>query len=315
MNRREFVVAAAALAVAPRAFARELGGGPALALVTADLESRIVPVDLATGVQMPAIRTLPGPRSIERVGASTVVAHTARGAISILGPRRDVRYVLESFDEPRYTAPSPSGRYAYVTDSGSGELVVVDVLYGLVIRRLEVGGPARHVSTDAEGRLWAALGNKASRIAVVDVRDPRRPELLGRIKAPFPAHDVGLPTGGGVVWVTSGDRRQVALFDPRTARSVRRFAAGAPPQHVAFSGRLAFVTSGDDGTLHTHDAFTGRRLRAARIPAGSYNVAQGFGLVVAPSLSRGTIAVADRRGRLQRTAEVARSSHDACIVV
>jgi DNA-binding beta-propeller fold protein YncE len=311
MNRREFVVGAAALAIAPRALAQEFKAD-AEALVTADLESRVLLVSLSSGRVLRSIRTPPGPRSIERVGNLVVVAHTAHGAISILRPPfRGVRYVLEDFDEPRYTAASSEGRYAFVTDSGSNQIVVVDVIRGRVVSRLEVGGPARHISVDRE-RLWTALGTKASRIAVVDVTDPLRPELLGRIKAPFLAHDVGFEPKGRLIWVTSGDRRELALFDPRTVRPVRRFEAGAPPQHVTFSGRLAFVTSGDDGTLHTHDAVSGRRLRAARIPVGSYNVAEGSGLVFMPSLSRGTLCVADGRGRVKRSVRVARSSHDAC---
>jgi DNA-binding beta-propeller fold protein YncE len=313
MNRREFVVAAAALAIAPEALARRLGVGPA-ALVTADLEARVVAVDLSTGRRLRHIPTLPGPRSIERVGETAVVAHTTHGAVSLIdGTRLRIRKVLHDFAEPRYTAASPEGRYAFVTDSGSDELVVVDVIRGRVVRRLAVGGPARHVSLDGRGRLWTALGTKAARIAVADVRDPLRPRLLGRIKAPFLAHDVGFAPGGRLVWVTSGDRRELALFDPRTARSVRRLRAGTPPQHLTFRGRLAFVTSGDDGTLRTHDVANGRVLRSARIPVGSYNVAEGSGVVFMPSLSRGTLCLADGAGRVRRSVHVARSSHDACL--
>ncbi|HEV3477889.1 MAG TPA: hypothetical protein VG144_00410 [Gaiellaceae bacterium] len=313
MNRREFVLTAAALALAPDAVARELKGGPPVALVTADLESRIVVVSLANGRVLRSIPTLAGPRSIERVGASAVVAHTAHGAISILEPPlRGVRHVIDGLGEPRYTAGSSDGRHAYVTDSGSGEVLVVDVLRGRVVGRLDVGGPARHISVDRE-RVWTALGTKAARIAIADATDPLRPRLLGRVKAPFLAHDVGFAPGGRLIWVTSGDRRELALFDPRTARAVKRFEAGAPPQHVAFNGRLAFVTSGDDGTLRTHDAQTGRRLRGGRIPRGSYNVAEGFGLVFMPSLSQGTLCIADGKGHVKRSARVARSSHDACM--
>jgi DNA-binding beta-propeller fold protein YncE len=312
MNRREFVVAAAALAIVPEALARELKGTP-VALVTADLESRVVAVDLSTGRRLRHVPTLPGPRSIERVGDSAVVAHTAHGAVSLVDRTRlRLRKVLHDFEEPRYTAASSEGRFAFVTDSGSGEVVVVDVIRGRVVRRLAVGGPARHISVD-RGLVWAALGTKAARIAVVDVQDPLRPRLLGRIKAPFLAHDVGFIPGGRLVWVTSGDQRELALFDPRTARSVRRLRAGAPPQHVTFRGRLAFVTSGDDGTLRTHDAATGRVLRFARIPVGSYNVAEGSGVVFMPSLSQGTLCLADGAGRVRRSVHVARSSHDACL--
>jgi hypothetical protein len=314
MNRREFVVAAAGLALAPRALARGVGGAP-VALVTADLESRIVAVNLSTGNVLRSIPTPRGPRSIQAVGATAVVAHTALGAVSIVDGRTlQVTKVLRDFDEPRYTASSLDGGHAFVTDSGSRSVVVVDVLRGRVLRRLAVGGLARHISVDRAGRrLWIALGTKASRIAVVDVLDELRPRLLGTVKAPFLAHDVGFARDR--IWVTSGDRNELALFDPRTARSVRRLDAGAPPQHVTFSGRLAFVTSGEDGTLRTHEARDGRLLRTARIPRGSYNVQEGWGVVLTPSLSQGTLCIVDSRGRLRRRVDVARSSHDSCYVV
>lgn len=315
MNRREFVVAAAAFALAPEALARRLGGTP-LALVTADLEARVLAVSVSSGRVVRTIKTLPGPRSIESLVERALVAHTAHGAVSIVDARGlEVQNVLYKFDEPRYAASSADGRYAFVSDSASQSVVVVDVVRGRAVRRLAVGGPARHLSVDRKGRLWTALGTKASRIAVVDVRDPLRPELLGRIKAPFLAHDVGFAPTGRVIWVTSGDRHELALFDPLKARTVRMLAAGAPPQHVAFRGRLAFVTSGEDGTLRTHEAATGRLLRTARIPIGSYNVAEGFGLLFMPSLSQGTLCVADGRGRVTRSVRVARSSHDACFAM
>ncbi len=49
MDRRAFVAAATGLLVAPDALARSLARERPVALVTADLESRIVAVDLATG--------------------------------------------------------------------------------------------------------------------------------------------------------------------------------------------------------------------------------------------------------------------------
>ena len=289
MNRRELLAAAAALAFAPRAIAHDLARPP-VALVTADLEARIVAVRLSDTKVLRHIPTLAGPRSIERVGETAVVAHTAHAAVSLIDGRGlRVREVLHDFDEPRYTAASPNARYAFVSDSGSHAVAVVDVVRGQVVRRLGVGGPARHISIDRSGRsLWTSLGTKAPRIAVVDVRDPLRPELLGRIRPPFLAHDVGFAHAASRVWVTSGDRQELALFDPRAARALARFPAGAPPQHVTFNGRLAFVTSGDDGTLHTHDIARGRLLRTARVPVGSYNVQEGFGLILLPSLSRGT---------------------------
>lgn len=308
MNRREFVVAAAALAVAPEALARSLGGTP-VALVTADLESRIVAVELKTGRRLTTIRTLADPRSIQSVGNVAVVAHTAGGALTLVdGARLEVRRVIRGLSEPRYAAGSPDGRHAYVTDSGLGGIVVVDVVRGRVVGRLELGGPARHVSVDPKGRLlWTALGTKADRIAIVDVRDPEQPRLLGRIRPSFLAHDVGFAPGGRLVWVTSGDRRETAIFDRRTGRAVVRMQAGAPPQHVTFAGGRACVTSGDDGTLRIHAAVTGRVLGGSEIPTGSFNVQEGWGRILTPSLSRGTLCILDSSGRRLRRLHVARS--------
>jgi DNA-binding beta-propeller fold protein YncE len=315
MDRRSFLVAAAALAVAPDALGRRLGGWP-VALVTADLESRVMVVE-RDGRVARAIPTLPDPRSIELVGRTAVVAHTARGALTLIDTHTlRIRRVLRGIEEPRYTAGSPGGRHAFVTDSGLGALVVVDAMRGRVVARLALGGPARHVTVDPSGRiLWAALGTKADRIAVVDVHNPERPRLLGRIRPFFLAHDVGFAPGGREVWVTSADRREVAVFDRRTGRAVMRLAGAAPPQHVTFAGGRAFVTSGDDGSLRIHAAASGRILAERTVPGGSYNVQEGVGLIVTPSLSRGTLCILDQTGRLLARSRVARSSHDACFVM
>jgi hypothetical protein len=94
-----------------------------------------------------------------------------------------------------------------------------------------------------------------------------------------------------------------------------RLAGAAPPQHVTFAGGRAFVTSGDDGSLRIHAAASGRILAERTVPGGSYNVQEGVGLIVTPSLSRGTLCILDQTGRLLARSRVARSSHDACFVM
>ena len=88
----------------------------------------------------------------------------------------------------------------------------------------------------------------------------------------------------------------------------------APPQHVTFLGGRAFVTSGDDSLLRVH-ALDGRLIRSAAVPAGWYNVQQGFGMIFTPSLSQGTLCTFSARGAPLERVHVARSSHDACFVM
>ena len=309
MNRREFLAAAAAVPFSLRADV----AGP-LALVTADTEAAVVVVDPYAGRVLRRVATRPDPRSIERVGDTAVVAHTAVGEVTVVR-RLEVAHVLGGFDEPRYTAGAPDGRHAFVTDSGRRDVAVVDVVRGAVVARLRLGEWPRHVSLDKSGRtLWVSLGNEAQHIAVVDVTRPPEPRLVRRIRPPFLAHDVGFVPGARQVWVTSGDRGALAIYDARSGHVLRRLPAGSPPQHVTFRGGNAYVTSGDDGTLHAQSLEDGRVLATTAIPVGSYNVQAGGARILTPSLERGTLTVLDGRGRVLRSIQVARSSHDACFI-
>jgi DNA-binding beta-propeller fold protein YncE len=315
VDRREFLAGAAALVVAPRALA-ELGRGSEVALVTADLEARLVAVDLATGRIRRYVSTDPEPRSIETVGGMAVVAHSEHGTITLVrGATLGVVRVLRGFGEPRYTAGHPAGRLAYVTDAERGEVVVLDVIRGRVVGRVRVGAGARHIAIDPAGRrLWVALGTKAQRIAVVDVAHPTRPRLLGLLRPPFLAHDVAWTPDGARVWVSSGDRQELAVYNARTGKVLKTLSGDAPPQHVSFRGGRAYVTSGDSGTLRVHRT-TGQALKTTGVPQGSFNVSQGHGWIVTPGLGGGSLCILDAAGRLLRRKQVARSSHDACIVV
>lgn len=323
MDRREFLLAAAAplvLGTMPAAAAR--AGGTPLALVTADLESHVVAVDVGTGRVVRRLRTPADPRSIESVGVvGALVAHTASGRMTLIDSQLRVHSIAGELGEPRYTAVSPDGRLAYVTDSGRRELAVLDIRGRRVLGRVPVGGPCRHLAIDRTGsRLWVALGNKAPALAVVSLGEPRRPRVVGTIRPPFLAHDVGFTPGGRRVWVTSGDRERLAIYDARTGTLVRTLRGDAPPQHVTFLGDRAFVTSGDDAVLRVH-ALDGRLLRSAPVPAGSYNVQCSFDhpqarrWILTPSLSAGTLCTFSARGAALHELRVARSSHDACFVI
>jgi DNA-binding beta-propeller fold protein YncE len=307
MDRREFLAAAAAVPFALRSAEQR-----SVALVTADTEAAVVAVDVDLGRVLRRIPTRPDPRSIERVGEHAVVAHTALGEVTILRGL-EIRHVLRSFGEPRYTAASPEGRFAFVTDSGRKDVAVLDVLHGRVVTRLHLGGWPRHISVDSSGRvLWVALGTEARELAVVDVTRPTRPRHLGTIRPAFRLHDVGFVPGTRQVWISSGDRGTLAVYDARAGHVLRRLPAGSPPQHLTFHGGNAYVTSGVDGTLHVHSLRDGSLLKQTSIPTGSYNVQQGHRLILTPSLAHGTLSVLDTAGRLRRRLRIARSSHDVC---
>jgi DNA-binding beta-propeller fold protein YncE len=313
VDRRTFLLGAASLAFAPRAAAGTRRRP--LALVTADLEARLVAVDLASGRVRRHLPTEPKPRSIEAVGETAVVAHSEVGLVSLVRTATlTVTHVLHGFAEPRYTAGHPDGRHAFVTDAARGEVVALDVLRGRVVGRVHVGARARHVTIDPSGRrLWVALGSKAAELAIVDVTRPSRPRLVRLLRPPFLAHDVAWTPDGRTVWVSSGDQNELALYRARTLDVVARPFADWPPQHVTFRGGHAYVTSGWNGSLRVYRG-DGHSLRRTIVPVGSYNVQQADGWVVTPGLGTGSLCILDSQGRLLRRERIARSSHDACVV-
>jgi DNA-binding beta-propeller fold protein YncE len=295
VDRRSFLLAAAAAPLALH--------GRAFAYVTEDTESRVAVVELRSGAVLHRIETKPGPRSVERVGAVAVVAHTVVGAVSIVD-ELGVRHEVAGFEEPRYTAAARDGRYAFVTDAGRVELVSVDVARGVVVGRVRLKLWPRHLSLAPNGRtLHIGLGTASPQLAVVDVRDPARPRLERYVTPPFAAHDVGVAPSGRL-WVTAGE-------DPRISAHGRLLAADAAPQHVTFLDGRAYVTSGASGTLRVYDERTTQLLRTTRIPTGSYNVQFRDGRILTPSLAEGTLCVLDADGRLLRQTRVAPSCHDA----
>ncbi|HZO97210.1 MAG TPA: hypothetical protein VFB42_07555 [Gaiellaceae bacterium] len=313
MDRRRFLRLAAAAALLGPEAAR--AGAPLLALATCDLEDRLAVVDVRAGRVLRTVPCPPDPRSAERVGGGdALVCHTGAGAVSVVDGRTlELRHVVGGFEEPRYAAAHPGGRHAFVTDSGSRELVSVDLAAGRAAGRVRLEEWARHVTLDERGStLWVGLGSASARVAVVDVSEPGRPRLERLVRPPFLAHDVGFEPGGGRVWVSSGDRGELAVYDRRGVRV--RLPAGTPPQHVAFAAGRAYVTSGADSTLHVRSLRDGRVLGRAAVPVGSYNVQAGHGLVLTPSLDSGELSVLDLGGRTLRRVRVGRSSHDACFL-
>jgi hypothetical protein len=180
--------------------------------------------------------------------------------------------------------------------------VAIDVVRGKVLGRVQLPGWARHLTIDRYGdRLWVGLGSASPQVAVVDTRRMRH---VSTIEPGYAAHDVGFAPDGRL-WITSGNERKLTA-----AGSIR--PADAAPQHVTFGERAAYVTSGDSGTFHVQSLADGRVLRTTRIPVGSYNVQHGWGRVLTPSLSHGTLAVLGDSGALLATVQVADSCHDAC---
>ncbi len=136
-----------------------------------------------------------------------------------------------------------------------------------------------------------ALGEAARTITVVStvvrtppppsspIGDPGHPHVIGHFTPGFPAHDLAFSPDGRRVWITSAAGPDVTVFDARNQHALFRVPVGAPPQHLAFHGRYAYLTSGYGSTIEKVDAATGHVMRTTA-PYGSFELAAADGRII-----------------------------------
>lgn len=290
---------------------------PPEALVTAETENRLLVVALPSGR---VVRRIALPRDPEDVAADpgggvAVVTSAAAGKVTLLegASLRPVR-VIGGFGSPHIVAIAPDGQHAYVTDDARGTVTAIDLFNLRATSTIDVGPSAHHLGFDqADNLAWVALGESATTIVVLDTSDFEHPRVIGRFDPGFPVHDVEFTPDGHEAWVTSADGPDATVFRPTDRRVLFRVAVGPAPQHVAFDGPCAYLTSGYGSTIEQVDAATGRILAHAAAPYGSFELAAGDGYVVTSSLLRGTLAVYTPQLKLLRVVHLAPATREVAI--
>jgi len=290
---RRLVVLATALLVVPSAAAgaRSSASRP-VALVCAEASNEVFAVSLGPhGGRVLKRIHIADPLMIAAPLHGPAVVVDPNGTVTLLGwhSLRPIE-VLHGFVRPEVAAIAPGDRYAYVSDAGSGRLVVIDLARRSVVGRVFVGLQAHHLDFSPDGkRLWVSLGETASTIVRLDTADLRRPRVVGRIHPRATAHGIEFSPDGRSVWVSSSGAPFVTVFDAATGEPRREIAAGKGPQEIAFSGKRAIVTSGYGSSLEAVSWRTYGRHSSVSMPYGSFNLATFGGDVVTSSVLTGYV--------------------------
>jgi YVTN family beta-propeller protein len=284
------VLVAAALPAA--ALARGQGGSP-VALVTAESSNEVIAVSLPSGRVLRRVHLHDPVTIAARVTGSAVVVSPS-GTVTILAWRTlRVVAVLHGFRSPQLAAITPDGALAYVTDAGTGDLSVIDLMSHRVVDRVFVGRDAHHLAIAPDGaRAWVALGERATTIVALDSSNPRRLRVVGRIHPRTHVHDLAVAPDGRTLWVTSDDEPYVSVLDARTGGLLGTVLAGSPPQHLAFvpfGKPRVYITSGYGSSIELVDARTRRVIRRGEVPYGSFNISAAGGIVAVASLLNGAV--------------------------
>jgi DNA-binding beta-propeller fold protein YncE len=286
---------AAALLLVPAASAGGSADRP-VALVTAETSNEVIAVSLGPhGGHVLRRVHLPDPLMIASPLHGPAVVVSTTGTVTLLASHslRPIK-VFHSFRSPKVAAIAQGGRLAYVTDERTGDLSVIDLARRAIVGRVFVGLLAHHLGISPDGRrIWVALGETAKTIVRLDSSNPRQPRVIGRFRPPAGAHDVAFAPDSRTVLVTSPSGSTVSAYSAggRLPRLLWSAGAGRGPEHVAFSGGSALVSSGYSSSL---DAFSWRSPSRAPLtassPYGSFNLATYGGFVVTTSLFTGQVS-------------------------
>jgi DNA-binding beta-propeller fold protein YncE len=290
---------------------------PPQALVTAETKNRLLVVDLpsghlATQVPLPAD---PEDLAAVRKGGVVIVVSSSAGKVTALH-RTTLRPIktFSGFDQPHIAAISPDGQHAYITDDAQGTLTVIRLGAMIVTSTVQVGAGAHHLTfTPDQRRVWIALGESANQISILDTSDPDHPRVIGHFSPGFPAHDLSFSPNGRQIWISSAAGPDVTAFDARDRHVLFRVPVGAPPQHVAFNGRYAYLTSGYGSAIEKVDAATGRVITRTSAPYGSFELDAADGYVATSSLLRGTLAIYSPNLKRLRVVNLAPASREMAI--
>lgn len=261
-----------------------------VALVTSERRNELIAVDVRTGRVLRRLRTPADPENVV-AGRLAVLVSPAAHTVSVVDPRA-LRLVgrTRSFAFPHIPARSPIPGVAYVSDETAGTITPIRLTDAHVLPAVHVGLGAHHMAVSPDGRrLWVALGESASTIVLLDVSRPWRPRVIRRWQPGFSVHDLAFSPRGTEVWMSSAGGPDVVAVDARSLRVRMRIPVGAPPQHIAFAGSSAYLTSGYAGRIERVSVATGRVLARAATPYGSFELDAKGGYVMTASLLTGAV--------------------------
>jgi DNA-binding beta-propeller fold protein YncE len=282
------------------------------ALVTDETQDLLAIVDLRSRTTTSLIGVPGGPQYVAAQPGVALVTSPIAGTVTLLhgDPLRVVK-VFHGFGAPHIVEISPDGEHAYVTDDARGTLTVIRLSNSRVTHTLDVGAQAHHMAASPDQRrLWIALGEKARTIVILDTSDVEDPRVIGRFHPGFPAHDLAFSPDGRRVWISSASSPDVTVFRASDHRPLFRVAVGPPPQHIAFAGADVYLTSGYGSTIERASTSTGKVVRRARSPYGSFELDAADGFVTTASLLDGRLAIYTPQLRLLHVSKLGQATRD-----
>lgn len=213
-----------------------LGSGPPRLYVANEHEGTASVVDLPSGQVVKAVRVGEAPQGvgISPDGRWVYVTAQTANTVSVLDTRKtEVVASFEVDSRPRRASFTPDGRLALVTAEDGRTVSVVDVARRAVVGRYSFPEPTERpldVVASADGRsAYVATG---SAVAILDLSEPRQPELAATLAVGDDVQGLGLTADGRKLYAANSGSNDVSVIDTAARRVVATVTVGDGPWGV-----------------------------------------------------------------------------------
>lgn len=192
---------------------------------------------------------------------------------------------------PLAAALSPDGKFVAVMNAGYQDpsILLLDAATLEVVSRVPVPDAWLGLTFSPDGRFLYVGGGADASVLELAVSPQGRLEPKRRFAAVADKErteqdfigDVAVSPDGRLIYAAHLFRNQILVINPQSGWVIERFPTARRPYRILFhpSGKSFFVTSWADGSLHHHDAATGKEIAFVRLGAQPMDIAFSAGRI------------------------------------
>jgi serine/threonine-protein kinase len=209
-------------------------------------------IDNASGAVRRTIPVDVSPTDIAVAADGTAWVTTTDGGALYALDTRQVEQALSADGRPQSLALSRDGSTAYVTDGGTGSLLVVDTTGPRIVDRIRVGAGPDGVALSPDGKTAYVVDIDDNALSVVDLGS--RTEVAKVDVGQRPISVAVLPDGR-TAYVTNNGSDSVSVIDTAARSLIGSVSVGKAPEAVAVApdGSRAYVVNSGPGTISVLD--------------------------------------------------------------
>ena len=208
------------------------------------------------------------PCSMHYLNGVIYIADQGKHRVLMLDPskRRFLGQIdLAAGSAPRGITALPNGKLLYISESGPGNVAVIETATGKVLVRTKVSpGPGRMAVT-TDGVFLLVLNVSSGDMTVIATYNQK---VVGTVKVGAMPTAIALGPDGRTAYVSSKNTNTVAIVDITSRRVTSTIKTGASPTGIALSsdGTHLFVANARDNNITIYDTKTLALVGEAKLP-------------------------------------------------